>query len=179
MYNDPLARRLFIYATSISCDKNPQIIKTLDPASDVHFALTTRPVLRATPTLFETNQFQPATNLNTFTAQKAGNCSNAESTDFRNRVLFTKHSDTTLKLLGKALSYDFLATAEQHPTDSDSSPYRNRFNHFNVLRVGLHDHLLNLAPLFVLDFFADAFVAKFGFPCLVFTQCGVNFFTFL
>ena len=43
---------------------------------------------------------------NTFTAQDAGIYSNAEFDQFwRNRILFSKHSDSTLQLLGKALSY--------------------------------------------------------------------------
>ena len=39
----------------------------------------------------------------TFTAQDAGIYSNAELDQFWNRVLFAKHSDTTLQLLGKLI----------------------------------------------------------------------------
>ena len=58
-----------------------------------------------------------------------------------------KHFDTTLKLSGKAISYDFLPTSEQHPTDSYSPPSRNRFNPYIVLGAGLHDHILYIAPV--------------------------------
>ena len=38
-----------------------------------------------------------------FTAQDAGIFSNAELDQFWNRILYSKHSDSTLHLLGKAL----------------------------------------------------------------------------
>ena len=78
--------------------------------------------------LFELKQVQSAVRPNTFTGQEAGLLSNADSTNFWSRVLFTKHSDTTLKLLGKAFSFDFLATFEKHTTDFYSLHSRNRFN---------------------------------------------------
>ena len=40
----------------------------------------------------------------TFTAQDAGIYSNAELDQLWNRILFSKHSDTTLQLLGKTYS---------------------------------------------------------------------------
>ena len=72
--------------------------------------------------IIEPKQFQSAINPNTFSAQEAGTFSNASLTNFWNRVLLTKHCDTTLKLLGKAIWYDFLATFEQHATDFHSPP---------------------------------------------------------
>ena len=66
---------------------------------------------------FEPKQVQSAINPNILTAQEAGIFYNAESANFWNRVLFTKHSDTTLKLLVEAIAYDLLATSEQHATD--------------------------------------------------------------
>ena len=70
----------------------------LDLKTDEHYELTPKPVLRATPTLFEPSHFQFATSPNTFAAQEAGLYSNAELIDFWNRASFTKHSDTTMKL---------------------------------------------------------------------------------
>ena len=127
------------------------------------------------PLLFETKQVQSAMNSNTFTAQEAGFFSNAKLTNFWNRASFTKHSDTTLTLLGKAASYDFLAASEQHPTDFYSPPNRNRFKPYNVSRVGLQNHLLKIAPLFAPEWFADANFALFGFPRYIFTEGGINF----
>ena len=49
----------------------------------------------------------------------------------------------------------------------------------NTLRIGLHDKLLNLTPLFTPTWFSDAFIALFGYPCYILTQCGNYFFTFL
>ena len=53
------------------------------------------------------NQIKTTIRPNTFTAQDAGAHSNAELDQIWNRILFSKHSDTTLQLLGKALSYSF------------------------------------------------------------------------
>ena len=40
-------------------------------------------------------------------------------------------------------------------------------------------HLLNLLPLFNPDWFNQAFINFFGYPCYVLTQCGIYFSTFL
>ena len=49
---------------------------------------------------------------------------------FSEIVFFSqKHSNTTLNFLGKAISIDFWATSEQHPTDFFSNPSRNGLNH--------------------------------------------------
>ena len=52
-------------------------------------------------------------------------------------------------------------------------------NPYNHLRIGVHDHLLNLLPLFNSDWFSQAFINFFGYPCYVLTQCGIYFSTFL
>ena len=78
---------------------------------------------------FEPNQVQSAIRPNTFTAQEPGTYSHAEITNFWNCALLTKHSDTTLMRFGKAISYDILATSEQHPTDFNSLPYRTNLIH--------------------------------------------------
>ena len=179
IYFDPITRQSFNYDIPMSCHNNPQNIVSGDLDSDEHFVLTLKPVLRATPMLFEPKQVQSAISPNSFAAQEPGIYSNAEKTNFWNRVSFTKDSDSTLKVLGKAISYDFLITSEQHPTDFYSPPNWNRLNPYNVFGVGLHDHLLNTAPLFAPDWFADAVIGIFGFPCYLLTQCGINFPTFL
>ena len=58
---------------------------------------------------------------------------------------FSKHSDTTLQLLGKALSYSFFSSN----TPDDSDAYISETNPYNTLRNGLHDKLLNLPSLFL------------------------------
>ena len=52
-------------------------------------------------------------------------------------------------------------------------------NPYNHLRIGGHDHLLNLLPLFNPDWFSQAFINFFGYPCYVLTQCGIYFSTIL
>ena len=88
--------------------------------------------------------------------------------------LFSKHSDTTLQLLGKALSYSFISS---NTPDYDANSSHGNPN--NTLRIGLHDRLLNLTSLFTPTWFSDAFIALFGYPCYILTQCGIYFFRFL
>ena len=38
---------------------------------------------------------------------------------------------------------------------------------------------MNLTPLFTPTWFSDAFIALFGYPCYILTQCGIYFSTFL
>ena len=109
MYINPLTRRTFNYNTDTSCDNNPQNVFVLHLDKDEHYLLTRKPALRATPMPFKPKQLQSAISSITFTAPEAGSYSNAEITNFWNSVLFTKHSDITLKLLGKAFSIDFSA----------------------------------------------------------------------
>ena len=60
---------------------------------------------------------------------------------------------------------------EQH-SHTESKPY-------NHLRIGLHDHLLYLLPCFNPNWFSQAFINIFGYPCYILTQCGIYLSTFL
>ena len=106
--------------------------------------------------VFESKEVKSAVNPYFFTEQEVGNYSTAEFIFFYTRILFTKHSDTTLKLLGKTISSDILAISEQHPTDFHSAPNRNRFYPYNIIRIGLGDHILTIAPLFAPDWSKSA-----------------------
>ena len=174
MYVDPITRQTFNYATPIECGNNPQNIIELDPDSNDgdFYVLTPEPLKREAPQMFKPTQIKTTITPNTFTAQDAGIYSNAELDQFWNRVLFAKHSDTTLQLLGKSLSYDFISMHNEKHSYSGHNPY-------NHLRIGVHDHLLNLLPLFNPDWFSQAFINFFGYPCYVLTQCGIYFSTFL
>ena len=66
--------------------------------------LTPDPRKREAPQMFKPTQIKTTITPNTFTAQDAVKYSNAELDQFWNSVLFAKHSDTTLQLLGKSLS---------------------------------------------------------------------------
>ena len=122
------------YGTPISSKNIPQNVIALDLDDDEHYVLTPKPVLRATPTLFELKQFQPSISPNIFTAQEAGDFSNVEITKFGNRVTFTKCSDNLLKFSGEAILCDFVAIPEKHPIGFYSTPNRNLFILYNVLR---------------------------------------------
>ena len=90
--------------------------------------------------MFTPSQIKTTIRPNTFTAQDAGIYANAELDQFWNRILFSKHSDSTLQLLGKALSYSFISS--NTPNYDAGSPQDSR-NPYNTLRIGLHDKLLN------------------------------------
>ena len=134
--------------------------------------LTPDPLKMESPQMFKPTQIETTKTPNTFTAQDAGIYSNAELDQFWNRVLFAKHSDTTLQLLGKSLSYDFITMHNEQHSHTGSNPY-------NHLRIGLHSHLLNLLPVFNPNWVSQAFITLFGYPCYILTQCGMYFSTFL
>ena len=173
MYVDPTTRQTFNYATQIECGNNPQNIIELDPDTDDRdfYVLTPDPLKREAPQMFKPTPIRTTMTPNTFTAQDAGIYSNAELNQFWNRVLFGKHSDTTLQLLGKSLSFGFVTVHNEKHSHKESKP-------FNHLKVGLHDQLLILLPLFNPDWFSQAFVNFFGYPCYVLTQCGIYYSTF-
>ena len=100
----------------------------------------------------------------------------AELDQFWNRILFSEHSDSTLQLLGKALSYSFISS---NTPNYDADSPEDSGNPYNTLLIGLHDKLLNLTPHFTPTWFSDAFIAPFGYPCYIPTQCGIYFSTFL
>ena len=85
---------------------------------------------------------------------------------------FSKHSDSTLPLLGKALSYFFISS--NTPDYDANSPHESPDF---TLRIGLHYKLINLTPLFPPTWFSDAFIAFFGYPCYILTQCRIYFST--
>ena len=176
MYVDPITRQTFDNATLITCDKNPKNTIELDPDSDDQdfYILGPEPIKQKPPLMFTPAQIKTTIRPNTFTAQDAGIYSNAELDQFWNRILFSKHSDTTLKLLRKALSYSFISS--NTPNYDAGTPHDNPYN---TLRSGLHDKLINLTPLFTPTWFSDAFIASFGNPCYFLTQCGIYFTTFL
>ena len=105
MYVDPITRQTYDYATPITCDNNPRNIIELDPDSDDQdfYILGPEPIKRKPPLMFTPSQIKTTIRPNTFTAQDAGIYSNAELDQFWNRILFSKHSDSTLQLLGKLL----------------------------------------------------------------------------
>ena len=176
MYVDPITGQTYDYATPITCDNNPRNIIELDPDSDDQdfCILGPEPIKRKPPLMFTPSQIKTTIRPNTFTAQDAGIYSNAELDQFWNRILFSKHSDSTLQILGKALSYSFISS--NTPDYDANSPHDYPYN---TLRIGLHDKLIILTPLFTPTWFSDAFIAFFGYPCYISTQCGIYFSTFL
>ena len=98
--------------------------------------------------MFTPSQIKSTIRPNTFTAQDAGIYSNAELDHIWNRILFSKHSDSTLQLLGKALSYSFISS--NTPDYDANSPHDNPYKTFCI---GLNDKLINLTPLFTPTWF--------------------------
>ena len=176
MYVDPITRQTFDCATPITCVNNPKNIIEHDPDSDDQdfYILGPEHIKREPPLMFNPSQIKTTIRLNTFTAQDAGIYSNAELDQFWNRILFSEHSDTTLQLLGKALSYSFISsnTPSYDANTTHDNPY-------NTLRIGLHDKRINLTAFFTPTWFSDAFIALSGYPCYILTQCGLYFSTYL
>ena len=164
MYVDPITRQTYDYATPITCDSNPNNIIELDPDSDDQdfYILSPEPIKRKPPLMFTPSQINTTIRPNTFTAQDAGIYSNAELNQFWNRILFSKHADTTLQLLGKALSYSFISS--NTPDYDADSPHGNPYN---TLRIGLHDRLINLTTFSLLR--------GFLMPSLLYLDTHVTF----
>ena len=101
MYVRPITRQTFNCATPIECGNNPQNIIELDPESDDKdfYILTPEPLKKEAPQKFKRTQIKTTIGPNTFTAQDAGIYSKAELEQFWNRVLFAKHSDTTITII--------------------------------------------------------------------------------
>ena len=176
LYVDPITRQTYDYATPIACDNNPRNNIERDPDSNDHhfYILGPEPIKRKPPLMFTPSQIKTTIHRNTFTAQDPGIYSNAELYQIWNRILFSKHSDSTLQVLEEALSYSFISS--NTPYYDVKSPHENSYN---TLRIGLLDKLKNLTPLFTPTWFSDAFNALFGYPCYILTQCGIYFSTFL
>ena len=147
MYVDPITRQTYDYVTPITCDNNPRNFIELDPDSDDQnfYTLGPEPNKRKLPLMFTPSQFKTTIRPNNFTAQDAGIYSNAELYQFCNRFLYSKQSDSTLQILGKALCYSFISS---NTLNYDADSPQDSGNPYNTLRIGLHDKLLNLTPLF-------------------------------
>ena len=97
--------------------RSRDIVIAPDPKNDEHFVLSPKPILRTTLTHFEPKQNQPGISTNRFTGRQVGSYYYVEVGTFWNHALFTKHSDTTTKFLGKAIPFDSLVFSEKQPTD--------------------------------------------------------------
>ena len=104
---DPITRETYNFATSLSCDNIPQNDIALDLHNDEHYGLIPKSVLSASPRLSRPKQVQSAISPGPYTARKAGTYLNADSTSFWNRVVSTRHSDTILKFMERAISFIF------------------------------------------------------------------------
>ena len=87
----------------------------LDPDLDeTDFSiLTPEPVMKEAPQMFKPTQIKTTIGSNTFTAQDAGIYSNADWNHIWNREVFAKHSVTTLELLGRSITYDFIQSSNK------------------------------------------------------------------
>ena len=173
---DFVTRQTYDYATPIPCDNNPRNIIELDQDADDQdfYILHPEPIKRKLPLMFTPTQIKTTISPNNLTAQDAGKYFNAEHDQVWNRILFLKHSDTTLQIRGKVLSSSFISAN----TPEYSNAHISHTNHYNTLRIGKHDKLLNLTPLFTPSWLADAFITLFGYPCYQLTLCGIYFSAF-
>ena len=159
MYVYHITRKNFEYENGTPCENNPQKVIACDPAADRNYVFTPQQIEQDTIQIFQRTQIQTVISPNTFTAQDAGIC-------------FQKYfSDFTLQLFGKAISYEFIT--KQTSDILPDNPYK-------ILRFGLHDYRLNSTPFSTLDWFTDACINLFGYPCSILTQkCGLYFPTAL
>ena len=125
MCYDPKTRKTLEHASPISCDKTQQVVLVLELDKEEHYVATPNPKLRGTSMFCEPKQgnLQKA-RTHPLHTKEAGIFSKAEVTTYWNRVLITKHSVTALKLFGKIISIDILASSENHPKYFNSNSHR-------------------------------------------------------
>ena len=71
-------------------------------------------------------------------------------------TLLSKHSDTTLQLLEKILSYSLNSSITPK---YDAYFLIEYYNPYSTLRTGLHDKFLILTPLFTPTWFSDDYIS--------------------
>ena len=126
--------------------------------------LTPDPLKGEAPQLFKPTQIRTTIAPNTFTAQDAGIILKSKKKTNSGTEYYSRNTQIQLsKYLEKTLSYGFITVHNEQHSHTGSNPY-------NHLRIGLHDHLLNLSPLFNRDWFIQTFINFFGNPCYVLTQ---------
>ena len=108
----------------------------MDTDDQEFYIFCSEPIKRRLPLMFTHNQIKTTKRPNTFTAQEAGIYSNAELDQFWNRILVSKHFDTTFHLLGKALSYSFISS--NTPDYSD-----NTFLKQTLIILFVLDYMIN------------------------------------
>ena len=128
---------------------------------------------------FKTKQNQFALSSNIFNAEEARIYSIAELSNLWEPVFFTKHSDTTLKFLGKAIPSDFLTT----PGETSNWFLFNSWKK-PVLSLQCFKGRPTCSPSKHCSWVCSLLVcwcvfAVFGFGYHILTQCDVYFSTFL
>ena len=101
--------------------------------------LTPTPVKQDAPAHFKPSEIRSTIQPNTFTAHQAGLYSPKHIKDFWNRILLTKHSDETIQVLGKAISYDFFQDSDIEQGTHSASSYWTR-----QMRIGTADRIMTL-----------------------------------
>ena len=162
MYVDPITHQTFENANQIPCENNTQTVFAIGPDANHYYVSTPQPIKMTFLILLDLLKVKLLLALTPLLLKLKVFFSN-EFKHFWKCVLSTKHSDNTFQLLGKAFSYDI--TSKQSSELLPDNPYQS-------LRNSLHDLMLNLAPFFNPDWFANALIKLFGYPGYILTQCG-------
>ena len=107
-----ITRHFFTDATTKSGDKKVLIYSALNFDFVDYYLLTTKPNFRSSLNSC-TNEKWTSYWPNTYNGRETEFEPSAEFTNFSNRISFKKHFDGTLKLIGKAITYDI-----KHSNDS-------------------------------------------------------------
>ena len=129
MHVDPITRQTYDYATPITCENNPRNIIELDPDSDDQdfYILGPETIKRKPPLIFTLSQIKTTISSDTFTAQEAGIYSNAELDQFWDRILFSKHSDSTLSSIAHGFFNILTAQMVNDLHDTQNKKPKNPF----------------------------------------------------
>ena len=113
------------------------LLLTLTPDQNYH--LSTQPITKDSPQIFQPTQVQTAISPNTFLPKMQVFIPKKKSDVFGmfQRFFFFKHSDTTLQLIGKAIRFEFMSKQSEFLPNNPNESHR----------IGLHEYMLNLTSL--------------------------------
>ena len=174
-YVDPISRQTYSIATEITCDGYPANIIALDPDGNDYYLLTPTPEKQDPPAHFEPAEIRSIIQPNTFFAHRAGLYSPKHTKDFLNGILLTKHSDKTIQVLGKAISYDFFH--DNNPTFKDNKKSLQSYCTIQR-RKGTTDRILTLNTYFTRNWFKTMLINTFGWTYYILTKFGLYYATY-
>ena len=174
-YVDPISRQKHSFATEIACDSNPGKTIALELDGTDYYLLTPSPVKHDPPARFISSEIRSTIQSNTFSAHTAGLYSPIHIKQSWNKIFLTKHSDETIQVLGKAISYDFFH--DINPTSEDNN-YSLQSQWPRQIRIETMHRILKLGTVFTRNWSETMLINTLGWPYHILTKSSLYFATY-